>query len=54
MRRLEYSWSSDDAAEGSSNVSASARNLDLGFDESCELAALVAGIRDDRFDRRKD
>jgi hypothetical protein len=26
----------------------------LGFDESCELAALVAGIRDDRFDRRKD
>ena len=26
----------------------------LGFDEPCELAALVTGIRDDRFDRRKD
>ena len=25
-----------------------------GFDESSELSALVTGIRDDRFDRRKD
>jgi len=26
----------------------------LGFDEPCKLVALVASIRDDRFDRRKD
>jgi len=32
----------------------SAKLVALGFDEPCELAALVTGIRDDRFDRRKD
>ena len=26
----------------------------LGFNEPCELAALVTGIRNDRLDRRKD
>jgi len=31
-----------------------AKLVPLGFDEPCELAALVTGIRDDRFDRRKD
>ena len=31
-----------------------AKLVAFGFDEPCELAALVTGIRDDRFDRRKD
>ena len=31
-----------------------AKLVALGFDETCELAALVTGLRDDRFDRRKD
>ena len=31
-----------------------AKLVALGFDEPCELAALVTGIRNDRFDRRKD
>jgi hypothetical protein len=31
-----------------------AKLIALGFDESSELAALVTGIRNDRFDRWKD
>jgi hypothetical protein len=31
-----------------------AKLIARGFDEPCELAALVTGIRNDRSDRRKD